>query len=82
MRSIRREIVRTFAWLIISLLSGVFNVAFMPTRLPPNQTLELKHAALWLWLYLTGPLMYLSLVLGMLWFLIVIQRSVKKQEKG
>lgn len=42
--------------------------------------LEAKHVALYLWLYVTGPVMYASLILGTVWFLLMVRNFLKLSE--
>ncbi len=73
---VKYSIKRTFIWLIISLFSGMLNVAIIPVRLDVNSYLQFNHVALWFWLYLTGPIMYISLLIGAIWFFIMTKEVI------
>lgn len=66
-------VLRSFVWLIIALFSGIITVAIVPVHQPVSSSLGVKHASFWVWTYLTGPIMYISLMLGIVWFLFVIR---------
>ncbi len=71
-KKIKHKISRTFMWFLISLTSGIIHVALVPSHLHPDDFLELRHVSLWFWLYATGPLMYICLILGCMWMFITI----------
>lgn len=80
LRDHKNEMVRTFAWFVVALFSGVISIAIMPHRLHPSNYLESKHAVFWIWTYITGPIMFSSLIIGTVWFLIMIYKFIHSSE--
>lgn len=71
---------KTLAWLLVALFCGIITVAILPTSIAPSGFLQHRHAALWMWLYITGPLMYGGLLIGAGAFLRMVYALLEQGE--